>query len=286
MTAHEERLLVIENIKRALEAGDSFKKVELFDPVITDEDVKRLIEPFDTERRKLKSKILSFFARKIAEKETKNRNALTEVRGIENALSVNGGAIITQNHFNIMDNTVARLLAIECEKRRDFHIVIQETNAFMKGYFGFLMRNCNTLPVSRSASYMSKNLKPAIKNILQREGFILIYPEQEMWFNYKKPRDLRDGAYHYAAEFGVPVIPTFVTMENTDEIGEDGFYKQKYVLHVLHPIYPDKELSVRENRERMKQLDAIAKRKCYEEFYETKLDNIFVPERDIAGYRP
>ncbi|MBQ7332834.1 MAG: hypothetical protein IJW38_00625 [Clostridia bacterium] len=125
MTAHEERLLVIENIKKALDSGDSFKKVELFDPVITDEDIKRVIEPFDTERRKLKSKVLAYFARKIAEKETKKRNLLTEVRGIENALSVNGGAIITQNHFNIMDNTVARILALECEKAKDFHIVIQ-----------------------------------------------------------------------------------------------------------------------------------------------------------------
>lgn len=284
MTAHEERLRVIENIRTALEEKNTFKKVELFDPVITDEDVKRLIEPFDTGRRKLKSKILSFFARKIAEKETKKRNALTEVRGIENALAVNCGAIITQNHFSIMDNTVARLLALECEKGRDFHIVIQETNAFMTGYFGFLMRNCNTLPVSRSASYMAKNLKPTIKEILERDGLILIYPEQEMWFNYKKPRKLRDGAYHYAAEFAVPIIPTFVTMENTDEIGEDGFYKQKHVLHVLRPIYPDKKLSVRENRERMRALDAEAKRKCYEEFYGLELDENFIPERDIAGY--
>ena len=286
MTAHEERLLVIENIKKALEEGDSFKKVELFDPVITDEDVKRLIEPFDTERRKLKNKILSFFARKIAESETKKRNTLTEIRGIDNALSVNGGAIITQNHFNIMDNTIARLLVLECEKGNDFHIVIQETNAFMKGYFGFLMRNCNTLPVSRSMSYMAKKLKPTVKKILERDGFILIYPEQEMWFNYKKPRDLRDGAYHYAAEFCVPIIPTFVTMENTNEIGNDGFYKQNYVLHVLRPIYPERELSVRENRDRMKMLDAEAKRACYEEYYGIKLDESFIPERDIAGYRP
>jgi 1-acyl-sn-glycerol-3-phosphate acyltransferase len=284
MTENEQRLLVIENIKNAVKDGDYFRKVELFDPVITDEDVKRVIDPFDNLKKKPKSKLLAFFARKIAEAETKKRNELTEVVGIENALSVNGGAIITQNHFNIMDNTVARLLAIECEKKRDFHIVIQETNAFMEGYFGFLMRNCNTLPVSRSASYMAKNLKPAIKALLEKEAFILIYPEQEMWFNYKKPRELREGAYHYAAEFGVPIIPTFVTMENTDEIGSDGFYKQKHTLHVMRPIYPDPKLSVRENRELMKNADAESKRACYEEFYKTKLDSEFIPERDIAGY--
>ena len=60
--------------------------------------------------------------------------------------------------------------------------------ALLKGFFGFLMKNANTLPVSRSASYMAKNLKPALKKILEREAFVLIYPEQEMWFNYKTHR--------------------------------------------------------------------------------------------------
>ena len=284
MTAHEERLKVIDNIREALQEGDSFKKVELFDPVITDADIKKVIEPFDTQRRKLKSKALAFLARKIAEKETKKLNTLTEIRGLENALSVNRGAIITQNHFNIMDNTIARLLALKCEKNKEFHIIIQETNAFMTGYFGFLMRNCNTLPVSRSVSYMAKNLKPTIKELLKKENFILVYPEQEMWFNYKKPRALRDGAYHYAAEFGVPIIPTFVTMENTNEIEKNGFYRQKHTLHIMKPIYPDPSLSLRENRERMKHEDDLAKRACYEDFYNISLDEKFIPERDIAGF--
>ncbi len=284
MTQHEERLAVIENIRKALSDGDFFRKVELFDPVVSDEDVKRVIEPFDTLRRKPINKIKASIARKMAESETKKRNTATEIRGIENALVVKGGAIITQNHFNIMDNTIARLLAMECGKGHDFNIVIQETNAFMTGYFGFLMRNANTLPVSRSASYMAKNLKPALKTLLGREELILIYPEQEMWFNYKKPRDLRDGAYHYAAEFCVPIIPTFVTMENTDEIGDDGFYIQKHTLHVLHAIYPDKSLPLRERREKIKERDRELKRRCYEESYGIELDDKFIPERDIGGY--
>ncbi len=285
MTAREERLLVVENIRAALAEGDSFKKVELFDPVVTDEDVKRVIEPFDTGRRKLKSKIGAYFARKIAERETKKRNTDTKIEGIENALLLNSGAIITQNHFSIMDNTVSRLIALECEKRRSFNIVIQETNAFMTGYFGFLMRNCKTLPVSRSISYMAKNLKPTLKRLLENEEFILIYPEQEMWFNYKKPREGRDGAYHYAAEFGVPILPTFVTMEDSQETEENGFYRQIHTLHIMPPIYPDPSLSCRQNRENMKRRDAELKRECYERVYGIPLDGEFIPERDIGGYR-
>lgn len=280
-----ERLKVIENIKTALEEGDSFRKVELGDPKITDEDIKRVVEPFDTLRKKPKSKLLSFIARIIAERETKKRNSLTKISGLENAEGIEGGAIITCNHFNFMDNTLPRLLAMKLGKKRKFYIVVQERNVFMTGFFGFLMRNCNTLPVSRSASYMAKNLKPSIKKLLDKGCFILIFPEQEMWFNYKKPRALRDGAYHYAAELGVPIIPCFVEMQNTEKVGADGFFEVAHTLHVMPKIVPDSSLSVRENREIMLNKDKEAKRSCYESAYGIPLDESFIPERDIAGYR-
>lgn len=284
MTCLEERLKVIENIESAVQAGDLFRKTELFDPVITADDIKRVIEPFDTARRKPINKLRAKIARLIAESETKKRNEGTVIVGLENALSVEGGALITQNHFSIMDNTIARLLAMQCNRRKRFDVIIQETNVFMTGFFGFLMKNCYTLPVSRSASYMAKNLKPTLKSKLDGGHFVLIYPEQELWFNYKKPRDAREGAYHYAAEFMKPIIPTFVTMENTDVIEDNGFYKQRYTLHVMPPIYPDPSLTVRENRDEMRKKDLELKRKCYEDNYGIPLTPDFDAKRDIAGY--
>jgi len=268
MTAHEERLLVIENIKNALAEGDVFKKVELFDPVITDDDIKRVIEPFDTERHKLKSKLLSFFARKIAERETKKRNINTEVLGIENALSVKDGAVITSNHYNPTDSTPIRLMAYECGKRKGLHIIVQETNIMMTGLFGFLMNNCNTMPVSPDREYMVKNLTPAIEKVLGRGDFLLVYPEQEMWFNYKRPRAHRDGAYHWAATYGVPIIPTFTEMRSVcGERDGDGFLPVKHILHIMPPIYPDKELGEKAGAEKMMN-DAYAACKAkYEEVY-------------------
>ena len=197
-----ERLEVIENIKEALSRGDTFAKVELRDPKITDEDIKRVICPFDNLRKKPINKIKAFIARIIAEQETKKRNTKTDIIGLENALGISGGAIITCNHFNIMDNTIPRILAKKCGRGARFDIVVQESNVFMDGFFGFLMKNCNTLPVSSSIQYTARNLKPAIEKLLERGDFILIYPEQEMWFNYKKPRVLREGAYHFAYDFG------------------------------------------------------------------------------------
>ena len=279
------RLQVIENIRAAISDGDSFRKVEPFDPVVSDADRRRKILPFDCLRRKPLNRFKAHVARKIAERETRRINTDTEIVGLENALSVKGGAIITANHFNPIDNTVVRHLAKQCGRARDLHIVVQESNIFMKGFFGFLMRNCNTLPVSKSPSYMARNLMPALREILSRGQTVLIYPEQEMWFNYKKPRELRDGAYYYASELSVPIIPCFIEMQQTQELEKNGFYKIKHIIHVMPPIYPDVTLDKRARYLKMKETDERLKKECYEEAYKRPLNWEFNPEMDIAGYK-
>lgn len=280
-----ERLAVIGNIALALAEGDSFRKVELHDPRPTDAQIKRVILPFDNLRKKRINRLKASLATRIARKATVMLNSETEIVGLENLLSVETGAIITSNHFNPLDSTPIRLMAMCANREDDLSIVVQQSNIFMKGFFGFLMRNTNTMPVSSSPSYMAKNLKPALKERLEGGGLVLIYPEQEMWFNYKKPREGRIGAYHYAAEFGVPIIPCFTEMREVDGLDENGFSKVRYILHVMPPIYPDPTLSKREARDRMYLIDKEAKRACYESCYGTPLDSEFIPERDIAGYK-
>ena len=284
---NEENQSIIQNIQKALSEGNTFKKVSLCDPIPTSEDIKRVILPFDNKRSAPVSKFKSFLARKLAEKFTRAVNKDTEIIGLENALGISGGAVITSNHYNPTDSTPIRILAGHMSKAKELHISIQESNVFMKGAFGFLMKNCNTHPFSRNAEYMIKNLKPALKDILENGALLLIYPEEEMWFNYKKPRPFRDGAYHYAALFGVPVIPTFTEMRTLEgERDKDGFLPVKHILHVLPPIYPDKNLSIRENRVIMQTKDYNLKKKCYEDVYGKPLDYSFNPERDIAGISP
>ncbi|MBQ7343419.1 MAG: 1-acyl-sn-glycerol-3-phosphate acyltransferase [Clostridia bacterium] len=280
-----ERLEVIDNIKRALEDGDSFRKVEIGDPMPSEREIKRKIVPFDNLRKKSINRLKRAVARAIANKATFMLNSETEIVGLENLAEAKDGAIITSNHFNPMDCTLTWLMAMCAGREKELSIVVQQSNIFMKGFFGFLMRNCNTMPVSSNLSYMARNLKPALKERLEGGELVLIYPEQEMWFNYKKPREFRIGAYQYAAEFGVPVIPCFAEMRECDELDDCGFYKIKYVFHVMKPIYPDESLPFRERRDRMHALDVAAKRECYERVYGIPLDDEFIPERDIAGYK-
>ena len=56
----------------------------------------------------------------------------------------------------------------------------------------------------------------AADTILKRGDFILIYPEQSLWWNYEKPKPLKNGAYKIASRSNVPVIPIFITMKDSD----------------------------------------------------------------------
>ena len=113
---------------------------------------------------------------------------------------------------------------------------------------------------------MIKFLK-SIAILLKRGEKILIYPEQAMWRNYKKPRPMKSGAFKLACKNNVPVIPCFITMEDTEKLDGDGFPIQAYTLWIMPPIYPDKSLSTKEDSERVKDLNFEVWKNKYQEVY-------------------
>ena len=133
----------------------------------------------------------------------------------------------------------------------------------------FFMRNCDVLPLSSNGKTMKKFLR-AVDEILGRGDNILVYPEQAMWINYRKPRPLKEGAFRFAAKNNVPVVPMFITTE--DSTNKKGEPMPVYTMHILEPIYPKQELSVRENTEYMKNLNYEMWVKLYEEVYGEKLE--------------
>ena len=116
-----------------------------------------------------------------------------------------------------------------------------------------------------------KELLKSIKTLLDRGEKIMIYPEQAMWWNYRKPRPLKPGAFKFAAKNNVPVLPVFITMNDTEFIDEDGFPVQEYTVHYLPPIYPDKNLSLQENERAMCEKNYQLWVETYEKFYSEKL---------------
>lgn len=192
---------------------------------------------------------------------------IKEVRGIENFRAVEGGKIVTCNHFSICDNYAVWVALRDHMDGKLLYKIIREGNYTNPPKpFGLIMKHCNTLPLSSRKDTMKKFME-AVKTLLSRGETILIYPEQGMWWNYRKPKPMQDGAFTLAAKNNVPVVPIFITMEDSDVIDGDGFPVQEYTLHILPAIYPDNSLPRWETTKKMKKENYEAWVKTYEQFY-------------------
>lgn len=225
---------------------------------------------------KLSSKIKRWIANRSGqhffEKMIKNRQLIIkEVRGIENFEAVKGGKIVTCNHFSACDNYAVWVALRDAMRGRLLYKVIREGNYTNPPKpFGFFMRHCNTLPLSSVMATVKKFLK-AVSVLLGRGETILIYPEQSMWWNYRKPKPLQDGAFSLAVKNNAPIVPIFITMEDSEIIDPDGFFVQEYTVNILPAIYPDQGLSRGEAKEKMRRENYEAWVKTYEDFYKTPL---------------
>ncbi len=283
MIIGDNRPAVIENIRRAVEQGEFYNKVELHDPVLTPQQSRAIIDRYLRTRDSLQFRAKSLLARQAADLLTRHLNRTTRIIGLENAEQLTGGAILTSNHFSPADNTVVRTLAKRLGKRR-LYIVSQESNLAMPGALGFLMNYADIIPISGSINYMHGGFMELLDSLLKRGEFVLIYPEQEMWFHYRKPRPGKRGAYFFASKLQVPVRPCFVELQDTDLPDTDEFMQLRYVMHVGKPLYPDPSKTVRENSLAMCRADDALKRGFYEAAYGKALSYTFAPS-DIAGWR-
>lgn len=270
----KDRLEVLEKIDKLEREGKFDIDVENDPPTIelTPDNVDYLRRSGTSKiKRKVANKIGKKFLKKIIKK---NKLIIKEIRGIENLKSVKTGAMITCNHFNPFDSfTIEKVFRSTKQHRsKKLYKVIREGNyTNFPGFYGFLFRNADTLPLSSNKRTMVNFMK-AVDVILKKGDFILIYPEQSMWWNYRKPKPLKDGAFKMATRSNVPVVPIFITMEDSDIIGEDGFPIQEYTVNIEKPIYPDPEKSEKENTVMMKDKNYEVWKKIYEDFYQVPLE--------------
>ena len=262
-----------------LEKIAEYERKGIFDLDVEDDPPGKVLMPEDIEylkegpAEKVKTEMAFQAARLFVKDLMKEKKLIVkEIKGIENLRDLQSGAVITCNHFNAFDSFAIQM-AYDAAKqpKRKFYRVIREGNyTSFTGFYGMLMRNCNTLPLSSNYKTMQKFLV-AVDKVLTDGHFLLVYPEQSMWWNYRKPKPLKSGAFQFAAKNNVPVLPCFITMKDTDILGEDGFFVQEYTVHVSPPIYPDESLGRRERASKMMEKNAEIWKNIYETEYSMPL---------------
>lgn len=284
MIIGENRKAVIENIKRYAESEQFHNKVEVNDPNLTAEQSRKITDNYIENRNRVLYKFKKSLGVWLAKAATSLINKDTEIIGLDKIPNDLGGVLITSNHFSPLENTVIRHLTNKLG-RKDLGIISQTSNFAMKGLVGYLMNYADTIPISTEPRYLARDFLSLLKErLVDKKHAILLYPEQEMWFNYRKPRPPKDGAYFFASKLNVPIVSCFVEMVDLSEDDTPEFKKVKYILHVLDVLYPDPQKSVRENTEFLSHTDYTLKKNCYESVYGKELTYTF-ENSDIAGWK-
>lgn len=104
-----------------------------------------------------------------------------------------------------------------------------------------------------------------------------------MWFNYRQPRPTKRGAYYYAKRFNVPIVSCFIEMQDKPKLAGPSFHQVAFTMHVLKPIFPNPNVSEREDSVRMMKQDYAQKCAAYEQAYGRPVDYHF-KQADIAGW--
>jgi lipopolysaccharide biosynthesis glycosyltransferase len=267
-----------ENRKQILEKIAQYEKEGRFSedveedppaPVLMSDDIEYLPNNITSKMQtKYAFKMARWFVNLLIRKK---QLIIKEITGEENLRELKKnkvGAVITCNHFNAYDSFAIQL-AFEAAgvRRRKMYRVIREGNyTGFPGFYGFLMRHCYTLPLSSNRDTMKKFMS-AVDTVLQKGDYVLVYPEQSMWWNYRKPKPLQKGAFTFAARNNKPVVPVFITMNDSPIVDKDGFHVQEYSIHICPPIYPDPEKKQADNVQEMKNKNYEVWKKVYEETY-------------------
>jgi len=263
-----DRLRIAERI-RILEREGRFDEDVEDDPkggVLAPDEVDYLLEK---RASRCKTRIANRLATRFYEREIRKGELIIErVEGLGHLKHVEGGCFLTCNHFSIYDNyALWRAVRGAFPKGKRLYKIIREGNyTGFSGLFGFFFRHCNTLPLSSHPKTMQKFLR-AVDTLIARGESILIYPEQAMWWNYKKPRPLKKGAFQLAARTHCPVVPCFITQRRSGRVGRNGLDVPAYTVWICEPIYPKDELAPHENTEYLRAENFRVWKELYERVY-------------------
>ena len=208
---------------------------------------------------------------------------IESVEGIDNIKMLKEqrqGAIITINHFNPLDSFAVEKAINNAGIDKKLFKVIREGNYtnFPEGPISDYFKYGRTLPLSQNKETMRMFLD-SLKKLLDDGNLILVCSEQAMWNNYKKPKPMKYGAYRWATESDVPVIPIFLGHTEKDN-------SALYTIYMGKPIFPQKNKLINENIVEMRNENCEFCKCMYEKYYGKKLTYDTQPNMycNLRGY--
>ena len=189
---------------------------------------------------------LVFVFVKVAHRQRfKNRKVLKTARKT--------GAFIYANHTNmLLDAFVPNIVKL---RKRGYILVGPDTTSIpgLKN----IVEMVGAIPLGQTLSENKEMLECINHRIAKNKGFITIYPEAHIWPYYTGIRDFKAGSFSYHCYTDTSVF----AMTNCNKKKLIGKHP-KVVTFVDGPFYPDKNLPMKERKEKLRKqcYDTMVKR--------------------------
>lgn len=115
-----------------------------------------------------------------------------------------------------------------------------------------LIRLLHAIPIPKSVRAKIE-FNNNINELLKSGKIVHFYPEGSLWPYYEKIRHFKDGAFRFAVENNVPVIPMAYTFKQGTGILRYIKKNPTITLTILEPVYPDRNLDKFERIKKMKE---------------------------------
>lgn len=109
----------------------------------------------------------------------------------------------------------------------------------------------HALPIPESIHAKTSFLK-TINKLLQNGETVHFYPEGSLWPYYEKIRHFKDGAFRFAVENNIPIVPMVFTFTKHTNFLKYIKKKPSITLTILEPIYPDGRINKIESIKKLK----------------------------------
>lgn len=157
--------------------------------------------------------------------------------GKANLKSVKGGKITIANHVHVMDCTMIGLANFP---HKTYFLSLMSN--FNIPVINGIIRILNAIPIPNDLENKERFFL-SINELLKNGKTLQIYPEASLWPYYDELREFKNGAFKFAVENNVPIIP--MVFKFVKPTGFLKIFKKKPCIHlyILKPLYPDNKLS-------------------------------------------
>lgn len=168
-----------------------------------------------------------------------------KVIGRKNLRGIKSGYVLYGNHTAHYDAFIPQALITRPRKT----YIIAHPDAVSIPFIKHLTKALGAWPLPDTVKSSMRFLE-AVKQALANKRVIAVYPEAHIWPFYTKIRPFPATSFQYASRYNVPAVPMVSTYRKPKGLFKN-YLAPRMTIHIGAPIYPDPNLSVKDNASNM-----------------------------------